>query len=130
MARHRLRELYPGDLRYGIALILSGGAYIPRDSFPPSAIRDVADRHHRDAFTLWPLPARDVVNVAWRGDLASFPTRYVVVDALGRIIEEGAIGLGASSVQWSCATAPSGVYVVTLFDAKGRTILAEKVMRE
>jgi hypothetical protein len=121
---------YPGGLNYGIAVILSGGAYIPRDSFPPSAIRDVADDYHRDAFTLWPLPARDVVNVAWRGDLASFPVRYVVVDALGRLVADGEIGTGASSMQWRCGESSAGVYVVTLLDAANRIILSETVIRE
>lgn len=116
-------DYHPSDaMPGGIAIILGGGAYIPRDSFDISAIRDIAIADLADALTVWPLPARDHVTIAWRGDLEEMPARIDVHDALGRSILSQRLGWGASHVQLECAGWLAGVYVVSLRDALGRVI--------
>jgi hypothetical protein len=120
---------YPSPtFRQGLAIILSGGAYIPRDSLAPSAIRDVELGAHRDAFTLWPMPIIDHLNVAWRGDLPHAPRRYRIVDARGFTVAEGPIGFGGSTIRWNASGAPAGAYVVTLLDGAGSLLMSQSVV--
>jgi hypothetical protein len=121
-------DTYPFEGEYrGIAIILSGGAYIPRDSLPASAIRDVGIDRHRDAFTLWPIPATSELHVAWRGDLPRNPRSYMVHDISGALVAHGDIGVGASTFVWPCASMSHGVYLITLLDNTNTPLLSERV---
>jgi hypothetical protein len=59
-----------------------------------SRIRDIALDGHRDAITIRPNPATDVVHIAWRGDLSRTPARFEVYDLLGRLVAQGEAAAG------------------------------------
>jgi hypothetical protein len=112
----------------GIATVLGGGAYIPRDSMPASSIRDIALDGHRAALTVWPQPAHDAVHIAWRGDLQRMPERYVVHDLLGRRVATGELAPQHGELVWNPTTSPPGAYVVALLDSHGATIATVRVV--
>lgn len=121
---------YPSDvIRYGIALILSGGPYIPRDSIPVNAIRDIAIDGKPDAFTLWPLPATSHVNIAWRGDLSSMPRKYELFDMTGTKISSGEISFGASQIVIPLEDVASGVYLVVVTDRASTQLMSERILK-
>jgi hypothetical protein len=106
----------------GIALVLGGGAYIPRDSMPASAIRDIAIDGHHDAITIWPNPADDIVHIAMRGDLSRTPVRFTVHDLLGRLVARGEAAAMRGEVDWNCVDHPAGIYMLSIYDASGLVI--------
>jgi hypothetical protein len=112
----------------GLAVILGGGPYIPRDSMPASAIRDIALDGHNDAITIWPNPATDVVHIAWRGDLSRTPARFEVHDVLGRFVASGDSKSGRGEVVWRCAGHATGDYHLTLFDV-AENLVASAILR-
>jgi hypothetical protein len=105
----------------GIALIVSGGPYIPRDS-ATSSVRDIELESHVNALSVWPMPARDVLNIAWRGDLKQMPHRFEVHDMAGRLVAEGEVDASAGSAVWRCGDAPAGAYLLSVFDHDDRLI--------
>jgi hypothetical protein len=107
----------------GIALVIGGGPHIPRDSLPPSAIRDVTIDGRSAAVSVWPQPAGDIVHIAWRGDLEHTPARFVVHDLAGRIVARGEADPRRGEVLWHCGDRPPGLYVVTISDEAGRVIV-------
>jgi hypothetical protein len=118
---------FSGD---GLAVVLGGGPYIPRDSMPASAIRDIALEGHDDAITIWPNPATDVVHIAWRGDLSRTPSRFEVHDILGRRVADGLAEPGSGEVVWRCEEMSEGLYVVSVFDAKNQLITSTQIIRK
>jgi hypothetical protein len=121
---------YPSaSLPYGLAIILTGGAYIPRDGFEPSAIVDVSDGRMPDAVTIWPVPATDVLNIAWRGDLASAPSSIAITDALGRVVHRENVLPVQSHATWRCSGMPTGTYLLTLLDSNLRVIASGSVVK-
>ncbi|MBC8145528.1 MAG: VCBS repeat-containing protein [bacterium] len=122
---------YPeGGWDYGIAMILSGGAYIPRDSLALSAIRDVNVNGLRSAFTIWPLPASNEINIAWRGDLPSVPRIFTVHDALGHETARGSIPDFTSRFTWASRDWPAGIYIISLLDQSHRLLLSQSVLKQ
>jgi hypothetical protein len=113
----------------GIALILGGGPHIPRDSMPASSIRDIALDGRRDAITIWPNPAIDVVHIAWRGDLGTTPARFEVHDALGRLVAAGATEGGRGEVDWTCSDRRPGMYLLSIFDRDGGRIAIVPIVK-
>jgi hypothetical protein len=113
-------DVYGGNA--GIAVILGGGAYIPRDSMPASAIRDITIGEHRDAITIWPNPADDIVHIAWRGDLSRTPAHFLVHDLLGRLVARGEADAMRGEVVWNCVDHPAGIYLLSIYDASGLVI--------
>jgi hypothetical protein len=113
----------------GAAVVFGGGPYIPRDSMPLSAIRDIAIDGRRAAISIWPNPATDVVHIAWRGDLGRTPERFVVHDALGRLVASGAADHHRGEVVWRCGGRPTGAYLLTIFDRSGTIIATSAVMK-
>ena len=99
-----------------------------RDSMPASAIRDIALEGHRAALTVWPLPAHDVVHIAWRGDLRRMPARYRVHDLLGRPVATGEVAPMRGELVWDCSALPPGAYLVALLDAHGATIATVRIV--
>jgi hypothetical protein len=125
------RDFLGGDDRLGggIALILGGGPHIPRDSMPASAIRDITLEGHCNAITVWPNPARDIVHVAWRGDLGTTPARFEVHDALGRLVAAGATEGGRGEVDWTCSDRRPGMYLLSIFDRDGGRIAIVPIVK-
>jgi hypothetical protein len=126
------RDLLAGDDRFGgggIAVILDGGTYIPRDSMPASAVRDITLDGQRDAITVWPNPASTAFHISWRGDLSRTPARFTVHDALGELIAAGETRPGRGDVLWSCSGRPAGVYLLSIFDRDGEPIIIVPVLK-
>ena len=117
-----------GGFTSSAAYVVAGGPYIPRDA-AMGAVRD-AGGERSDAFSVWPQPARDVVNVAWRGDLRSWPRTILVHDIGGRVVARGEIEAGAPAVQWDCSLAPRGSYLLTLLDAGGAVIATTTILTQ
>lgn len=113
----------------GAAVVFGGGPYIPRDSMPLSAIRDIAIDGRRAAISVWPNPATDVVHIAWRGDLGRTPERFVVHDALGRLVASGAADHHRGEVVWRCGGRPTGAYLLTIFDRSGAIIATSAIIK-
>lgn len=107
----------------GVAAVLSGGPYIPRDFLPSSAIHDVAFDGYEAALSVWPMPATDVVHIAWRGDLRRTPATFAVYNVLGRHIARGEADGNRGEFIWNCAEQPAGAYLLTVFD-RSRTVIA------
>jgi hypothetical protein len=120
------RPSYPGG---GISIVLGGGPHIPRDSMPASAIRDLPVGRNGDAITVWPNPARDIVHVAWRGDLDTTPARFEVHDALGRLVAAGATEGELGEVEWVCADRRPGAYLLSIFDRDGGRIAVVPIVK-
>jgi hypothetical protein len=126
------RDFITGSASYsggGIALILAGGPYIPRDSMPASAIRDIEVGAHRDAITIWPNPADNVVHIAWRGDLSRTPARFAVHDMLGRLVAHGAADVMRGEVLWSCDERSAGAYLLAIYDARNDIIATATIIK-
>lgn len=125
------RDFIAGNERFdfdrGIAVVIGGGPHIPRDSMPASLIRDLPSEGHRAAISVWPNPATEAVHIAWRGDLGRTPERFDVHDALGRLVARGDADHRRGEVQWHCAGRPAGVYLLTIFDARGEVIAVTAV---
>jgi hypothetical protein len=113
----------------GIAIILAGGPYIPNDD-PTVSVQEVATSERSDALHLWPNPVRDILHIAWRGDLKRMPARMAVHDISGRVITEGAVQPGRGEALWRCASVAAGTYVLTIYDSRGEVIATEKIVKE
>jgi hypothetical protein len=113
----------------GIAIILAGGPYIPRDS-TWLGVRDIAAEGKHDALSLWPNPVRDELNIAWRGDLKRMPSRFVVHDLLGRLIASGTVDAGRGAALWRCADVAVGCYLLSIFDATNTLLSSTEVIKQ
>jgi hypothetical protein len=120
---------YGAFVHQGIALILAGGPYIPRDSATLS-VRDVAIAGKPAALSLWPNPVRDELNIAWRGDLKQMPARFEVHDITGRLIASGTIESWRGQALWRCADLPSGAYMLCVFDQSNQSIATTEVIKQ
>jgi hypothetical protein len=128
-------DLLVGDWHYydeilhpGIAFVLAGGPYIPRDI--SLGVREVVAENRHDALSIWPVPVLDELHIAWRGDLARMPEHFVVHNLLGRIVAEGSAESWQGAVVWKCASDPSGVYLLTILDRDGVPIATVRVLKE
>jgi hypothetical protein len=113
----------------GIAILLAGGPYIPNDD-PTVSVQEVPTSERRDALHLWPNPVRDILHIAWCGDLKRMPARMAVHDISGRMITEGAVQPGRGEALWRCASVAAGTYVLTIYESRGEVIATEKIVKE
>jgi hypothetical protein len=122
---------YFGGLDYGIALIFEGGPYIPNDD-PTVDVRTAPIDDRTRALSVWPNPAHDVLNMAWRGDipLARMPSRFEVYDMVGRLVGSGSVESGAPAAVWHCAGLPAGAYELIVRDESGRLVTTITVIKE
>lgn len=109
--------------------VYAGGPYIP-DDVTAVGLREVGAEGKSDAVSAWPNPVRDVLHIAWRGDLPRTPSRIVVHDLLGRTVEAGAVDRRTGQIVWHCDGVPPGVYVVGLYGLDGRHIASMRVVKE
>jgi len=112
----------------GFCAIYCGGPEIPRD--PTVGVRwvPVTGERHTQAVAVWPNPARDLVHIAWRGDLRRFPRQFRIHDAGGSLVASGSVDAGAAEAIWDCSARPDGRYILTLFDANGAVLAATPIL--
>jgi hypothetical protein len=117
------------DGNQGIALILAGGPYIPRDSVS-LGVHDVAIAGRSNGMSLWPNPVHEELNIAWRGDLKQMPTRFEVHDMSGRLVAVGDVEPWHGAALWCAAGVPGGAYMLSVFDGGGELIATAMIVRE
>jgi hypothetical protein len=120
---------YGAFVHQGIALILAGGPYIPRDSATLS-VRDVAIAGKPAALSLWPNPVHEELNIAWRGDLKRMPARFEVHDMSGRLIASGSVEPWRGSAIWCADGIAAGAYLLTAFDNDNTPIATTTVWKQ
>ncbi|MEP7220013.1 MAG: VCBS repeat-containing protein [Bacteroidota bacterium] len=113
----------------GLAVILAGGPYIPRDSASAGVV-DVPLEQKERAISLWPNPVRSELNIAWRGDLRRMPARFVVSDMLGHAIATGDVDPSAGAALWRCADAAAGAYILSVYDHEGRFLTTTRFIKQ
>lgn len=113
----------------GYAAIFAGGPYIPRDSLTTGVV-DVVVAGRRDAVSIWPLPARDELHIAWRGDLSHLPARFTVHDVLGRLVAEGDVEPWHGEAVWNCGNHPPGTYFVSIFDTRRALLVTTSIIKQ
>ncbi|MBS1911780.1 MAG: T9SS type A sorting domain-containing protein [Bacteroidetes bacterium] len=113
----------------GIAIVLAGGPYIPRDS-STSGVDDVAIAGVRNALSIWPTPAGDELHIAWRGDLHRVPSRFAVFDILGNRIAEGNVDSWRGEAVWNCSDVPPGVYILSVHDSHGILLATTRIIKQ
>jgi hypothetical protein len=118
---------WPGQ-NWGIALVLAGGPYIPSD--PSAGVRRIDLEEKSKAISVWPNPVRDELNIAWRGDLRRMPRRFVVHDIMGREIAHGEVAPGMGAAIWRCEDVASGIYLLSIQDARGDRIATARVVKQ
>lgn len=111
----------------GLAVILAGGPEIPRD--PTMGVEAIAGEGHAAAISTWPNPARDLLHIAWRGDLRRMPHRFIVHDILGRKVATGDVEPDAGAAIWHCGDIPSGVYLLSIYDRADRLIATQRIIK-
>ncbi len=111
----------------GIVLILAGGPYIPLDQ-PTVSVRTEPMANHQRGLYLWPNPATTELNLAWRGDLSTMPTRFSIHDIAGKLITENEIRPERGSARWSTAAVPSGTYLLTAYDRSGKVLASTQIL--
>ncbi|MEP7220983.1 MAG: T9SS type A sorting domain-containing protein, partial [Bacteroidota bacterium] len=112
----------------GIAIVVGGGPDIPRD--PSLGVEAIAGEGHASAISIWPMPARDELHIAWRSDLTKMPSRFVVYDLLGREVANGSVESWRGEALWNCSTVSPGVYVLSIMDASGNLLHSVQVIRQ
>jgi hypothetical protein len=113
----------------GIAMILAGGPYIPRDS-ATLGVRDIAIAGRERAVSVWPNPVHDELNIAWRGDLKQMPARFEVHDITGRLVASGNVTPQLGAALWRCGDVSVGTYLLTAFDRTGSVITTTQVVKQ
>lgn len=69
-------------------------------------------------FSIFPNPARTTVSIRTSAELVG--ERYIVLDAMGRAVSQGALGNGLTAV--GVEALPTGVYTIRVGDASVRTL--------
>ena len=111
----------------GIAIILAGGPYIPLDQ-PTVGVRTEPMANHLRGLYLWPNPATTELNIAWRGDLSSMPTRMAVHDVNGNLVVESELRPELGSARWATDGVASGRYLLTVYDRHGKVLASTSVV--
>jgi hypothetical protein len=113
----------------GVAYILAGGPYIPRDS-ASLGVRDVAVAGRQTGLSFWPNPVHDELNIAWRGDLKRMPARFEVHDLLGRLVAAGSVESWRGAALWRCEDVPAGTYLLLVYDHSGNMIASTELIKQ
>jgi hypothetical protein len=99
----------------GVVVVLAGGPYIPVDD-PSMGVREVVTGERPRSVFIWPMPAVNELNIAWRGDLERMPARFEVFDIRGSLVARGAVDPYVGAALWRCGDAPPGTYVLRVLD--------------
>ena len=118
-----------GIARSGLAFILAGGPYIPIDDTTVS-VSEYPVAGERGGLYLWPNPVVEELHIAWKGNLKSLPSRFVVYDMEGREIIAGDVDPYGGMALWRCGSIPSGAYVITAFDSTGQILSTARIIKE
>ena len=113
----------------GIAMILAGGPYIPRDDNTTS-VRDIPAEGRSQALSVWPNPVGDELNIAWRGDLPRMPQRFTIHDPLGRLVASGTVQPSIGAARWECGHVAAGQYLLTAYDRHGEVIATTTIIKQ
>lgn len=113
----------------GIAMILAGGPYIPRDDNTTS-VHDIPAEGKSAGLSVWPNPVRDLLNIAWRGDLQRMPRRFTVHSINGERIAGGMVDPGIGAAIWHCNGLSSGSYLLTAYDDHDRIIATTTISKQ
>ena len=113
----------------GVALILAGGPYIPFDD-PSTVVEEVPIAGESGGLFLWPNPVRDVLQIAWRGNLKEKPVRFAVFDMVGREVVSGTVDPYIGAARWDCASVASGAYILVAYAADDRAIATAEVVKQ
>ncbi|MBS1914194.1 MAG: VCBS repeat-containing protein [Bacteroidetes bacterium] len=108
--------------------VLAGGPYIPSPERSDVLRTPVAGRD--GALSVWPVPARDAVNIAWRGDLAAMPRGFRIYNLRGDEIACGEVPEGSGSAVWKCGQAPPGTYLLVVSDTHGTPVANTRIVKE
>jgi len=111
----------------GIAMVLSGGPYIPTDD-PTVSVQELPVAGKQAAISLWPNPVCERLSIAWRGDLTHMPHRFELHDLSGRYIAGGTTEPSLGSVVWQRGDTPAGAYFLTAFDDSGGVIATANII--
>ncbi len=114
------------DDLFGTSVAHAGGPYIPHR--PDAAITWLADDVQQNAIALWPNPTRDVLHVAWRGDLVRLPRTIEVYDMKGRLIERQQRPSYTGEISWACDAVAPGAYLVRVLDYRGKQVAVGRVV--
>ena len=117
------------NLQQGIAILLEGGPYIPNDDTTLS-VQSLATDEHQTALHIWPNPVRDLLHVAWRGDLQRPPGLLRVYDMNGRLIVEGPVEAWRGEALWRCGSVPPGGYLLVICDRQGGILAQTTVIKQ
>jgi hypothetical protein len=112
---------YYDDTDRGVVIVLAGGPYIPVDD-PSMGVREVVTGERPRSVFIWPIPAGEELNIAWRGDLERMPARFEVFDVGGRLVARGTVDPYAGAALWRCGDAPPGAYVLRVLDEAGQPV--------
>jgi hypothetical protein len=119
-------ESYGGNS--GIAYLLAGGSYIPRDS-TVLGVRNIPVAGREEGLSLFPNPVHDELTITWRGDLKQVPARFQIHDLLGNlIIASDDLKLHGSAL-WRCAGVAAGTYLLTVYDRNGEMIATTPLIK-
>lgn len=113
----------------GIAMILAGGPYIPRDD-GISSVRDIPVEGKSAGLSVWPNPVREVLNIAWRGDLQRMPRRFVIHTISGERVAGGEVEPSIGAAVWQCEGVASGSYVLTAYDRENQVIATTTIIKQ
>ncbi|MCC7439265.1 MAG: hypothetical protein IT211_12295, partial [Armatimonadetes bacterium] len=113
----------------GIAMILAGGPYIPRDDNTTS-VQDIPAEGKENALAVWPNPVREVLNIAWRGDLQRMPQRFEIHTFSGERVAGGTVESSIGAAVWHCDEVATGSYVLTAYDAKNQAIATATIIKQ
>jgi hypothetical protein len=114
--------------RSGVAYLLAGGPYIPRDS-TSLGVRDITVAGRPAGLSLYPNPIHDELTIAWRGDLKQTPARFEVHDLLGQLTVASDVEEWHGSALWRCAGVPAGTYLLTVYDRSGAIIATAPLIK-
>jgi hypothetical protein len=110
-------------------MIFAGGAYIPHKLLTGS-VKVVPIEGHAAGLFVYPCPAKDQVKIAWRGDLERMPERFEVRDLLGCLVASGEVEPYRGAALWECKDAPTGIYMLNVFDRNGGSIATASIVKE
>ncbi len=92
------------------------GAYVDIDNFFLQPSTDITAESFTTAFSVYPNPANDQLNINWSGKTGSMD-KYLILNAMGKQVQAGNLAHGTNSI--SIAHLPSGIYLIKAKGAQG-----------